>query len=459
MRLGKLALVLLYFVAVAVLAPRALSWDALGFLLHVRAQATDYGHALYAPTIRAADALLGGLASSERAARLLSALGASLAFFLLWVRAERAGASSWGAPVAAALFATTPRFWYEAGNVEPSTWTVAALLMTAEAAEGYGRERTLARMALLALAFGLALGFHLVSLCALPWLVWLAAGPAPRPPLGHAAIPLALAAAALALAAFGRLDVYWAYWSGFWPRFEGGVANEVALHVGNGWSFLLEGAPVLAAQALVCAPWLVLGRRRRALGAVLALSAPYLLAYAFLGKPLVGLLLPALLALGLLIGEAAGAARGLGRLASGVLGFALLLQLAITVAQAVRWTRESDVDGERAALLARALPRPALLLAGKLANQLRYRHPEVPVVALPELLHEALGRDRAADPIEVVRRELERAGAIPCYLSSDGFAFLQGILAVDPYRLGLDEKGTRFFPEDPKLCLIPIVGQ
>ncbi len=464
---GKLSVALLYFAGASLLAPRALGWDALGFLLHARAAEVDYGHALYVPAIRvagwAAAAIPGELVSLERSARLVSALGASLALLLFWRRLERAGAGALAAGAAALLVATTPLVWHEAGSIEPSAWTLAALLLSADAAEAYARERSAARMALLTLAVALAFSLHVVSICALPWLAFLAtrrpADGARGIPPAHLALPALGAALTLLLALLGgRLPQHWSYWSGFLPDYRPGVAPVLARHAGRVAGFLAEGAPVLLVLGALSLVRLAREQRARELLSFAWLALPHALVLLALEKPLTGLSLPLVLALGLLTGACLAVGRAT-PVASTVLGAGLLAQLALpgigTLPQASEWMRAVDQDRERAGYLARDLPRPGLLFAGRAANALRYFHPDVPVVALFELVHLARARDPAADPVELVRAEVERSlgNGVPCFLSGDGFAFLQ---PYDPYRLGLHRGQTWFVPEDPRVCLIPI---
>jgi uncharacterized protein (TIGR03382 family) len=462
MRLArKLTATLVYLLAVAILFPQTLSWDGLNFLMHARPPiAHDYGHALYIPALRGMDRLFGGLfGSAERSGRFLSALGAAAAFVLLWRRAERAGATPLGAALAAALFATTALFWYEAGSIEPSTWTIAALLLAAEAAESYGRTRSGARLAALCLCIAGAIGFHLVSVLALPWIAYLAARPAPRPPLRHSAIPLALAGLLAALAwRGGRLAAFWTYWMGFVPTFADGVASTLRHHVERGGTIFVEGAPVLLPVGLVCGAWLM--RRRPRVVEAAALAFPYAFAFLAFGKPLVGLLLPVTLAFGLLVTEAAGAARtsgGHGTLVA-TLSLALLAQVGLTLPGALAWRSTADRDRDRAGLLVRTLPDSSVLFAGRLAAYIAYFYPAVPLVPLPELLHEAAAQRRRLDPVSVVHREARRLSGrfADCYLSSEGIEHLQEFWAVDPARLAIDATRMRTVADDPELYLVPI---
>jgi hypothetical protein len=461
-RAQQITATLVYLLAVAILYPQALSWDGLNYLMHARPPlAHDYGHALYIPALRSMDVLSSGpFGSAERSGRFLSACGAAVALLLLWRRAERAGAPPLGAAVAAMLFATTGLVWYEAGSIEPSTWMITALLLAAEAAEGYGRARTGARLAVLCLCVTGAIGFHLVSVLALPWIAYLAARPAPRPPLRHGAIPVAFAALLAVLAWRGRrLAAFWTYWMGFVPSFAAGAASTLGHHLERGGTLFVEGAPVLLPVGLVCGAWL-LHRRPRAVVAAAALALPYALAFLAFGKPLVGLLLPVILALGLLVGEAAGAARGPrghGRLTVALL-LALLAQIVVTLPDALAWRATPDRDRDRAALLVHNLPESSILFAGRLAAYIAYFHPGVPLVPLPELLHAAAAQHRRPDPVSIVHQEARRLSArfADCYLSSEGIEHLQEFWAVDPTRLAIDAPRIRIIADDPKLYIVPI---
>lgn len=455
--------VLGYTATVAALYPRTIAFDGLSFVMAARAGTIDYGHALYLPLLAAAGALAGENLAPERTAQLVSAAGALLAFVLLWRRVERGGAPRAFAALVAACFGFATFFWQEAGSIEPTTWTVAALLGSAEAAEAYGRRSTWPRLAAVMLAFAAAVGFHLVSLCALPWLVSLARKNGAPPPGRHW---LALLGGALLVLAFaflgGELGVYLRYWSGFVPDFRDGAGSELAWHLERGGRLFLEGGPVLLALSGVAAFALLrTGARGAEEGAWLA--APYLVAYLCLGKPLVGLLMPVFLAGALVVGRAAALAgvegpsgRGVpARAIAFVLALSAALQFGLSLPQALAWRREPDGNRVRADSLARHVPDGARLFAGPLANHLRYYWPALDVLSLPELWHTAHARDRSADPIEVVR-EAVRSAEKPCLLSTDGAGFLQSGLGADLTRLGLTLESALGIPEDPRLALFPL---
>lgn len=461
--LAPVLAVLAYLAVVAGLHPRAISFDGLAFLMGARAGTLDYGHALYLPLLRAAEALARGSVSSERSAQLVSSVGAALAFALLWRRVERGGARRGLAFLVAACFGFATLFWQEAGAIEPTTWTIAALLASAEAAEAYARRTTLARLSALFLACAAAVGFHLVSLCALPWIVSRARRRGAAPPALHlfvllGGVLLVLLAAVLG----GDLGVYLRYWSGFVPDFREGLGSTLAAHLERAGRLILEGAPVLLALSGVALSALLWARTRAEEAAWLA--APYLAAYLLLGKPLVGLWMPVFLAAALVIGRAASLA-GEERSAGGarvpraaiaiVLGLSAALQLALSLPQAIAWRREPDASRTRAELLARHVPEGARLFAGPLSNHLRYYFPALDVASLPELLHAERARDRSCDPIEVVRQAVRSAGK-RCLLSTDGAGFLQGQPGADLTRLGLTLESVLPIPEDPRLGLFPL---
>src|SRR5262249_39839815 len=202
-----------------------------------------------------------------------------------------------------------------------------------------------------------ALGFHLVSLCALPWLALLVARagretsalPARRwLPRAHLVLLLAAAGVLLGLAlARGELGRSFEYWTGFVPSFAPSVLAELGEHARRGGVLLGEGAPVLLVAGALAA-WR-LRKRPAELGEAVALGAPYLFAFALFGKPLVGLLAPVLLACAWL---ALAAARTLPRPAPW-LAAALLAQLGVVVPQALEWHRDPGPDRRRAELIAR----------------------------------------------------------------------------------------------------------
>src|SRR5688572_14455241 len=248
--LAPALVVVAYFTTVAALYPLTLTFDGLSFLMGARAGTIDYGHALYMPLLRAAGGVPG--LAPERAAQLVSAAGATVAFVPLWRRAERGGVPRVLALLVATCFGLAPLAWQEAGAIEPTSWTIAALLAAAEAAEAYARRTSLARLGLFLGAFSAAVGFHLVSLCALPWLVSRAWKRGAPPPRAHLLLVLgAVALVLLAALAGGDLGLYLRYWSGFVPTFEGGVASALAWHLERGGKLALEGAPVLLALAAV----------------------------------------------------------------------------------------------------------------------------------------------------------------------------------------------------------------
>jgi uncharacterized protein (TIGR03382 family) len=246
---------------------------------------------------------------------------------------------------------------------------------------------------------------------------------------------------------------------GFVPSFADGTASTLRHHLERGGTILVEGAPVLLPVGLACGAWLM-RRRPRAVVAAAALALPYALAFLAFGKPLVGLLLPATLALGLLVGEAAGAGpepRSHGRLAV-TLSVALLAQIVVTLPDALAWRATPDRDRNRAALLVHNLPESSILFAGRLAAYIAYFHPGVPLVPLPELLHAAAAQPRRLDPVSIVHQEARRLSTrfVDCYLSSEGIEHLQEFWAVDPTRLALDVARLRIVADDPELYLVPI---
>lgn len=453
--------VLAYALAVAFVPSTTTSWDGLGFLLNARPPLDlDYGHALYVPALRAVDALLGGaLGSAERAAKLLSALGAALAFWLLWRRAARSVPRG-PAGLAAALFATTPFFLREAGVVEPSTWTIVALLGAAHAAEAYARRRSVPRLAVLIGAALVAGGFHLVSGCALVWWALSARGPE-RIPRRHVAGVLG-AALLLALVAAPRLPAFWAYWMSFVTGYEDGFLATLASNARRAAGLFVDGTPVLALCAAVGAGYL--GRvRRTALVGPLALGVPYLLAFLFLGRPLIALLLPVTLAFGLCVTAAlAEALRGASppRWVTLGLPLAVVVQLATAVPHVRAWTSHADPDRDAALWFASTLPERAILLAGPAANHVRY-YTDAPVVAVPNLLQAAVAEDPGADPIAVLRDEVrrQRERGVASYLTGEAVLYLRRVWGADALRLAIDEHGALPRADDPALSLLPIRGE
>lgn len=446
------AAALAYLAALGGLRPVSESFDGLAFVRAAAAGGIDYGHALYLPLLRLAGVGAEGHDPVARA-KWVSVAGALLAVLLLWRAARARGAAHLAAGLVAGWFGLGALLVHEAGSIEPTTWTLAALLLAEAAAARHAARPTAARLGALLLACAVALGFHVVSVCALPWLarrVWPARGRLPR---AHAGLVLASGLTLLALAcAGGELGRFLRHWWGFVPSYSEGIGPTLAAHAARGARLVGEGAPVLLAGGVVGA--IALWRSRAAEwreGPLLA--APYLVAFLVLGKPLVGLLAPLQLAAGLVLAHVA--ARWRGPRPTLALGLGLALTLVHALPQALAWSGAPDEPRARAALFARHVPTGSVLFSGPLANHFRFYHPELTVVALTELWHEAFARDRAAEPLTVVRAAVD-AAARPCALTSEGAGFLVGELGLAPEALGLSSRRTLFLPEDPRLALFPL---
>lgn len=436
----------LFFLALAWLHPAATSFDGMAFLRGAREGWSDPGHALYTPLLGAFVRACDGVLEAVAAARLLSALGALATFVLLARHVERHGLPRLEAVLVAFLFAGAPLLWQEAGSIEPTTWTVASLLVARWAAERHAAQPGALRLAAVLLAFALALGFHLAALVALPWIVG-GAWPARR---GARAWLVAAGAAtllAVALLAFrsAPLERFAGYWTGVLLELESGV-SELGAHARRGALLLVQGAPVLLLVGLGA----VLHAPRVAGRAAGLLGLPFLVVFLLFGKPLVGLLVPCLLALALVLAAVGPAVPRFRR----ALVAACALQLAFTLFHALGWRKEVDAARREAELLAAHLPAGVPLVAGGLANHLRYFHPELEVLSLPEAWYRARAADRSADPIEVAWAEVRATGR-RCALSSDGVAFLHSI-GADVTRLGLQRGDALRIEADPRLALFPI---
>jgi hypothetical protein len=449
----------LFFVVIAALPSQALYWDDIGFLEWARdPMHLDYGHALYIPTLRAWHELMLLLdyTTEEYAAKMLSSLFAAAAFVLLWTRMERMGLSRTAAFALSALVGTTPLAWRQAGIVEPTTLTLTFLLCAARAAELYRESRTLPRAFALAACTALALGYHVVSVFVLPWLVHLAWG-RPRPPVRHLWVPAGIVAAlGLALLATGQAPVlshFVGYWRGFLPTFSAAWLREtwregsvIAVH---GFALPL----VLGTAGAV----LLLARRR--FPSALALALPYAGAFLLLGAPKVGLLLPVSLALGLVAAEALASAGTSARATLGevLLALALAWQVASGLVQALDRAVTPDTLQEEALLMAAALPEGSLLLAGPAAHHVRW-FTEVPCVALPNEIHSAPAAiDGRKDAIAVVRELVGRSAPsyADVYVSSEALDYLRGRWSADPSALPLDAARAIVVRADPPLALVP----
>jgi hypothetical protein len=455
----KLLAFLLFFVVIGAMPPEALFWDGIGFLQWARSEPLqlDYGHALYTPLLRLWHAALNTVwyATWEFSAKLLSSLAAALFFVLLWSRLERRGLAPLASFTLAALAATTPLFWRQAGIVEPTTLTLAALLLAARSAERYGEARTLGRCTLLVAGVALALSFHVVSVFAFPWLFALARGPAGRPPARHLAVPLtALAGLPVLLSVAGKLGelaAFGRYWVAFLP--EGG-ASSVAAHAREAGRMLVGGFPgVVVAGALGLV--VVACRERRAPRAC-ALALPYLVAFLLLGKPAVGLLVPVSLALALLAAEGlASLDRGRALRAAGVLlPLLLTYQVGHGMAWGLRRARTPDDFQEQAELLAAALPRDAVVIAGTLSHHLVWST-DAPVVPLPNELHAAgPGANAPALLRALATRAAGESGRV--FLSSDAIEYLELRWGTRREELPLDPSEVVVVRRDPLLYLVPL---
>jgi hypothetical protein len=450
----------LFFVVVAALPPQALYWDDIGFLAWARDPLQlDYGHALYTPTLRLWHELMLLLdyTTEEYAAKMLSSLFAAAVFLLLWLRLERQGLTRSAAFALAALVATTPFFWRQAGIVEPTTLTMTCLLCAASAAERYRAARSARNALVLVLYTGLAFGYHVVSVLALPWLVVLSWG-RPRPPLAHLAWPIALGAAALlALVVSGQLALlahFFGYWEGFLPRLSGAWLAETSR---EGWAIALHGFPLPLVLGALGGAWLL---ARRRLPVALALGLPYGVAFFFLGAPKVGLLVPVSLALGLAAGEALAsvvrqAVRG--PLAEFLLAGALAFQVGYGVVRALERAVTPDTLQEEANLMAAGLPRGSVLLAGPAAHHVLW-FTQAPCIALPNEIHAAApGIDGTKDVLAIVSEVESRAAAdhAAVYISSEALDYLQWRWKADPSQLALDAGRTIVLRDQPALYLVP----
>ncbi len=459
---GKFLGFALFFVVIAALPPQALYWDDIGFLQYARDPIRlDYGHALYIPTLRLWHAVVSffGLGSEEHAAKLLSALAAALFFVLLWSRLERMRIEPLAALAIALIVGTAPLFWRQATIVEPTTLTLSALLVAARCAERYGEKRSVLRAMTLCLACAVLLGYHVVSIFALPWIVHLSSGPAPAPPRRQLLIPFAFVLSLfLAVAAAGKiseLPTFFRYWQGFLPAFD---ADALSQHLQRGAQILrlTSPAPLIAGGLGLL---LALVRRRTPRG--LWLGVPYFLAHALLGQPDVGLLLPVTLSLGLIAAEGFAGLQS-ARLARWVSAFFLPIlctfQFAFALVRTLERALTPDQLQESATLLAAALPDSCLLLAGPEAHHVLW-FTDVPCIALPNEMHAAPNRpDGTKDVLAVMRSIVERESLRykRVYVSSEALDYLGWKWNADPSTFPLDVRDTIRVRDAPPLFLVPL---
>lgn len=443
----KLPVALLYLVAVVVLAPSAVSFDGMSFLRSAREGWLDLGHALYTPLLVTARALAPRVLEDATVARCVSGLGAALAFVLLWRRVERAGLAPASAGLVALAFSGSLLVWQEAGSVEPTTWTVALLLLARSAAERHARAPGVAAFLVVLLLTLAALGLHLVSVCALPWLAQGVRPESGRWPRAVGWLAVGLVVLGVGVLALRSAEVARAvgYWRGFVPDLEDGLPRAFPQQLLRGARLLAGGASALTLGALLA----LLGAPRRFLGAALWLGLPYGTAFVLFGRPLVGLLVPLLLAATL--GLAALLASTRSSAPTRALAALVLAQLAWSTREAVRAWRAPDTPRLQAELYVRHLPENTVPFAGALANHLRFYHPELTLVSLPEEWSRARAADPLADPLELVRR-LQRAAGRPCALTSDAVAYLHQ-RGAQVERLGLSPGASQRIPEDPHLAL------
>ncbi len=452
---------MLFFVVVAAMPPQFLYWDDLGFLERARDPIQlDYGHALYVPTLRGWRAFLSlfDFTTEEYAAKMLSSIFAAFVFVLLWKRLERTGLATTSAIALSALVGTTPFFWRQTGIVEPTTPTLAFLLLAARAAERYGEARTLGRAIALVLFCSITFGYHVVSVLALPWLVHLAWS-RPRPPLRHLLVPASLTLAlALVLTLARKLSVLatlFGYWTGFLPPFSSETLVE---NRAEGWTILVHGFPVLLVLGGL---GIVLSAARKRFPRGLVLGLPYGLAFLFLGAPKVGLLLPVSVSLGLVAGEAFASferRRPLALVGELLASAVLAFQVGFGLVRAYDRAVTPDTLQESATLMAGGLPKGSLLLAGPTAHHVLW-FTEVPCVALPNEIHSAPTRpDGKKDVIALVREVARRMSPSyeRVYLSSEALDYLVWRWNADPTTLSLDAEGTIVVRDDPALYLVPL---
>ncbi len=403
----------LLFALYGILLPGGVLWDGIGFLERSRdLTQIDLPHLFYPLLVRLTSALQGILdAPVEKLAKLWSVLGAALAFILLWRRGSSLGASTPLALCAALLVATSPRIWWESVLVEPSTLTLAALLVAAEIGRALGPRTLFGRALATSLVCVLPMGFHVLSVLAWPWLFLQTkapenAGATPSSRLRPLMLILLVVASAGALFgyshAFGhgpplgdRVNQFVETCKGFLPGASSAkdLMDGVAAHAITAWRILGEGEPGLltaAGTALI-----VVGiATPAALAHAVLLAGPYLLMFLICGKPVVGLLLPVYIALhdSVASGTAfAERSRWTRRIAAAVLPVLVLAQSSVSLGQAVMHCMSPDLRKQQALAIANAAPEGSVLAAGELALHLRF-YTDAEVIVLPEVMLYERGR-------------------------------------------------------------------
>ena len=447
----------LYLLVALSLPSQWLFWDDIGFLLAAEAGDLDYGHLLYLPCLRFFHWLISPLKDSpEYAAKLFSMIGGALAFVLLWNRFERSRPRI--TALILALFVTaTPFFWRQLSLVEPSTWTFSWLLITALAAENYGRRRGLGAMALLTACYGVTLGFHLASVFALPWLFWLARGPARAPEKRELLVPLALGLVALLAAeAIGdplaRIGAFAQYWKSFVTLGSDQSHFELFTNV------LSNGAPVLTLLSLGALFFAWRGERGE-LFSWLMLGVPYLIGFLVFGRPVVGLLLPFTLAMGGVLATRVRAWEAAGpRITHTVLVLGLVGQGFVSMAFALHHATTPDEEKQSATLVAGALPENSVVIAGELAHHIRW-HTDAPVVPAPNLMHSRTESESTS--LELLHAECDRLleAHEAVYVTNEAVDYLEAYWGIARTEFPQDDPQTIVVRENPPLALLLLAGR
>lgn len=457
-----LVIVTLSFVVVSFfLRRRNIDWDGIAMILRSESNDwRDFAHLLYLFLVRLA-VIAGEAAGLARddAVKALSIAAAAATLVMLWRFAERIGVDRSCAGLAAVLYSTAPVVWRQSLSAEVYALAAAFLMAAGHCALDTRESLAPRRHAwMIILFFALAVGMHIGCLLALPWIVWLM-GRGIRPGLRLLIKPLASVAVVSAVvgvvaAGWRRADAlaFVQYSGGFLSRADGapGFSSRdpfelIGLHLHYVRRFFLEEAAVLTVVAVVAIIFRVVVVRRPPATAA-ALGAPFLIAYIVLGVPMLGLLMPVLLALALATAEGLGGldarmarARPWRRRKAIVLGMSSLMvvvSLINVLPGLVIEAREIDPLEVEARRLAENTPNAAVLFTGRSAMHLRYRHPEVAIVSLPEVLHVLRAEGRRNDSfVECIRslaaHESER-GRLPCMDSTGCEAMTMfGVPAAD----------------------------
>ena len=432
-------LVLTFCLAFTVLAPllrRTVNWDGMSFLLQAERgyDRLDYMHLLY-PWYLAAATKLGaifGLESTTSAAAF-SALCAALLFtcFVEFLRSFDIARAP--ARLVAACVLTTPELLRESVSIEVYTPALSGLVLAAFFARRHALRPTPILMTASAVAFVFATSCHAAILLALPWIIRLSR-PVQAKTTWRSRAPFLLVLAASLLGGsllgidYQNLRDFGLHLRGFLPWWtnDRGAATLLFDHAKLFLRFMLEGVPLLALGAAAAA--VLLRRQRRApIAHAWLLALPFASLFLITGVPILGLLLPVTIALGILLASSYRHSASTDRRLIATLALILTVQLALTVPERLTESRQPDPQRRLAHSIESALPPDAVVIAGRSAQHLRY-FTTLEVIALPVLVHETLaaqGQDANLTAATLLAAHQAYDTRRPVFITTDALATLE----------------------------------